>query len=227
MTGRRMRKPPCRFAGPPRRGFRVRLAALAALLTLLACSSGQSAAESDPAATQTPGAAVQTPAGTMAGSDTTGLPETGAGSAATGAVPADCEDLQDAILRVPPTRAALAAEYGAPDSVRSSTEPNRHVAGATDSLFTVHYPGFVADMRTPAGARDMATHVLVESSRYLAFPGIGIGATADRLREVLGEPDDAGSAYVRYQCSDAVEQPVTFRLTAGRVSAIEIHYYVD
>ena len=39
--------------------------------------------------------------------------------------------------------------------------------GAVDSLFSVEYPGFIMEIRTPTGARDMATHVEVEESRQL------------------------------------------------------------
>lgn len=143
------------------------------------------------------------------------------------AVPAGCDDLHYEILQVPPTRQAFAARFGRPDSVISTVEPNRHVLDAVDSLFTVYYPGLIMDIRTPTGARDMATVVRLDDNRYLAYPGIGVGTAASRVREVLGEPHEEGAGYLRYQCSEAVEQPVTFRIAAGRVSAIRIDYYVD
>lgn len=155
-------------------------------------------------------------------------PDSGATSAAadSGAFPEGCEDLHERILAAPPTRAGLAAAFGPPSTVSTDTEPNRHVGSAVDSLFTVSYPGFLVEMRTPDGGRDMATQVEVEDNRYLAFPGIGIGAPAERLEEVLGPATSAGTDRVTYDCGE-VEQPVTFVLRDGRVSRIEISYYVD
>lgn len=189
-----------------------------ALAALTACGgSGQPSLDTQPGGE--PAAGPDTAAGSRAAVDTAG--------AAAGAVPSGCADLHYNILKAVPTRQAFSAEFGQPDSVVSTVEPNRHVPGAIDSLFTVHYPRFVMDIRTPSGGRDMATEVHLEDNRYLAYPGIGIGASAARVREVLGDPHDEGPAFLTYQCSEHVEQPVTFRVADGRVAAIEIAYYVD
>jgi hypothetical protein len=162
--------------------------------------------------------------GSSAGVDT---PVTAEDTVEVGAVPASCEDLHATMLKVAPTRQAFAAEFGAPDSIARSTEPNRHDPAAIDSLFTVYYPRLVLDIRTPAGARDMATHVRVEDNRYLAYPGIGIGAAASRVEEVLGEPRERGPGSLTYQCGMGAEQPVTFSIANGRVGAVDIAWYVD
>lgn len=169
------------------------------------------------------------PRSTAAASDAP-APQNDSGPADPGsgeAVPQSCDNLHESILAAAPTREAFAGAYGPPDTVIATTEPNRHVPGAVDSLFTVAYAGFVMEIRTPAGARDMATHVEVEDNRYLAFPGIGIGAPAERLEDVLGPPTSASAGRVTYDCSEAVEQPVTFVIEDGRVARIEIAYYVD
>lgn len=188
-----------------------------ALAALAACGSGQPALDtrtgSDPAAARADSAV-----GSAVAEDT---------AAPGGAVPPGCADLHYNILKVVPTRQAFSAEFGRPDSVLSSVEPNRHVPDAVDTLFTVHYPGLVMDIRTPPGGRDLATDVHLEDNRYLAYPGIGMGTTAARVREVLGEPHEQGPAFLTYQCSEEVEQPVTFRIAEGRVAAIDISYYVD
>lgn len=148
-------------------------------------------------------------------------------AAADGAVPSSCEDLHATMLKVAPTREAFAAEFGAPDSITRSAEPNRHDPAATDSLFTVYYPQLVLDIRTPAGARDMATHVAVQDNRYLAYPGIGIGAAASKVEETLGAPTERGPGSLTYQCGMGAEQPVTFSIADGRVRAVDIAWYVD
>lgn len=155
------------------------------------------------------------------------VPVTAGDAVEEGAVPASCEDLHATMLRVPPTRQAFAAEFGAPDSIARSAEPNRHDPATVDSLFIVYYPRLVLDIRTPAGARDMATHVRVEDNRYLAYPGIGIGATAREVEEALGEPGARDPGRLIYQCGSGAEQPVMFSIPNGRVRAVEIAWYVD
>ena len=73
----------------------------------------------------------------------------------------------------------------------------------------------------------MATHVRVEDNRYLAYPGIGIGAAALKVEEVLGEPRERGPGRLTYECGMDVAQPVTFSIPDGRVRAVEIAWYVD
>lgn len=140
---------------------------------------------------------------------------------------ADCEALGVRILRLHPTRAALAEAYGPPDSVRATAEPNRHVPGATDSLFAVHYPGLEVHIRTPAGARDLVSDVVVRDGRYIADPRLGPGADAASVRAALGEPGEQADEQWTYECGTHVENPVTFEFRAGRVAAISIGYYVD
>lgn len=187
-----------------------------------ACGAGQPSAGVDDAppatATDSPAADAELP-GTAGAADAPDLdPES---------VPLTCEGLHEQILKVPPTRQAFANEFGPPDSVAATTEPNRHVPGAVDSLFTVYYPGLVLDLRTPTGARDMATHVRLEQDRYLAYPAFGMGTPAGTVEAVLGEPHSRDSGNLKYQCGMGAEQPVTFMIDNGRVTAIEIAFYVD
>ena len=138
-----------------------------------------------------------------------------------------CEGLETSILAVPATRAELRRAYGEPDSIFGTTEPNRHVPGAVDSLFSVYYQGLTAGLRTPSGARDMVEHVTVRDNRFLRYPHIGIGATPSDIVAALGEPTARVSMTLVYDCGDATDQPVTFHLQTARVDSIQIHYYVD
>jgi hypothetical protein len=143
------------------------------------------------------------------------------------ALPDGCEGLEDQILVVQPTRAALHARFGAPDSVIGEAQPNRHVEGVTDSIFTVYYPGLVVNLHMPGGGTDLTVHVDVEHNRYLAFPRIGIGAAADSVMAALGPPTQREPATLIYDCGEAVEQPVRFALSDNRVRRILVDYYVD
>jgi hypothetical protein len=142
-------------------------------------------------------------------------------------LPAGCEGLDEQILAVQPTRAMLQARFGAPDSMIATAQPNRHVEGVTDSLFTIFYNGLTVDVHMPGGGSDMPVHVDVEHNRYVAFPRIGIGAAADSVIAALGPPTRREDAALVYDCGEAVEQPVRFALSGGRVSRITIAYYVD
>lgn len=172
-----------------------------------------------------PAADPRTPAG---GTDSAALTDRAPGALDAGAVePIACEGLESSLLPVPATRAALRDRFGAPDSIRATTEPNRHVAGATDSLFVVYYPGLLISLRTPSGGRDMADRVEVTDGRYVRHAALRIGAPAAQVLAALGTPNTRDATRLVYDCGEGAEQPVTFTLQHGVVAAITIDYYVD
>ena len=191
----------------------MRLSVAALLVAAVACADAQPAGhergEADPVAD-----------GPAASADTARAPSSGADTIS-------CAGLHDRILRVPPTRAAFLSEFGTPDSVTGSSEPNRHVPDAVDSLFVVFYPGLVMNIRTPPNGRDMATGLTIRDNRYLAYPDIGMGTPAARVTATLGTPTRRRDDMLIYDCDAVVEQPVSFRIVDGRVARIEIAYYVD
>jgi hypothetical protein len=137
-----------------------------------------------------------------------------------------CDSLERTILAGPLTRAGLRDRFGAPDSTHAATEPNRHVPGAVDSLFTEFRPGLVGSFRTLAGARDLIAGAEVTGRGYIAHSGLDIGAPEARVVRILGEPSRRSGDALVYECGE-VEQPVTFRLRDGIVTAVTIAYYVD
>jgi hypothetical protein len=159
--------------------------------------------------------------------DGSAAPDDTARSPSSAADAISCAGLHDRLLRVPPTRLAFLAEFGTPDSVTGSIEPNRHVPDAVDSLFVVFYPGLVMNIRTPQGGRDMATGVTIQDNRYLAYPDIGMETPAARVTATLGAPTRRRDDLLIYDCDTVVEQPVAFRIADGRVARIDIAYYVD
>ncbi|HEX6308649.1 MAG TPA: hypothetical protein VFZ69_10705 [Longimicrobiales bacterium] len=161
-----------------------------------------------------------------------GAPDTAAvaapfDSARSLALPDGCDELADHILAVQPTREALLAAFGPPDSSASRTQPNRHTPGVTDTLFDVFYPGLQVGIHTPGGGADLPVRVVVGDNRYLAYPRIGIGAPADSVVAVLGEPAPGEEGVLTYNCTMVVDQPVRFLLAGDRVARITIEYYVD
>src|SRR5690606_26552611 len=141
--------------------------------------------------------------------------------------PIACAGLETSILVVPATRDALRDRFGPADSTRTTTEPNRHMPEATDSLFVVYYPGLVAGLRKPSGGDDMADLVEITDGRYVRHEALRIGASAARVLAALGEPGQRDPSSLVYDCGEGADQPVTFMLRNGAVAAITIDYYVD
>ena len=169
-------------------------------------------------------------AGIPAAGDTAAAHDTAARSPAS-TLSLDCDTLAATLLRTGATRSALAEAYGEPDSVEVTTEPNRHMPDATDSLFVVHYPGLAVTLRAPPSARDLVSAVTVADNRYLAYPSIGMGTREEAVVAALGEPHERtardGMTVLTYACGEEVEQPVTFLVRDDVVVRIEASYYVD
>lgn len=144
-----------------------------------------------------------------------------------GALPATCDDLAAVMLDPVPMRDRLQSRFGPADSLEVTTQPNRHLEGVTDSIFTVHYPGLTVRLHKPGGAEALVSHVTVGDNRYLAFPRIGIGAPEDSVVAALGPPTDRTTHRLTYSCGIGAEQPVHFELDRGRVARVTIDYYVD
>jgi hypothetical protein len=150
-------------------------------------------------------------------------------AAAVDDVPSDltCETFRESVLRSGTDRDALHKSWGPPDSVRASTEPNRHIEGETDSLLVVRYPGLSVSLRMPPSGRELTSHADVRDNRYLRYPAIGIGADTARVIGALGEPARRSADGFVYECGMAAAQPITFVIEDGMVRRIDIAYYVD
>ncbi len=152
---------------------------------------------------------------------------TGCGADDGPSLPVSCDDLATTMLDPVPTRDHLRSRFGPADSIGLTTQPNRHMEGVTDSIFTVHYPGLTVRLHKPGGAEALVSHATVEDNRYLAFPSIGIGAREDSVVAALGPPTDRTTDGLTYSCGIGAEQPVHFELDRRRVVRITIDYYVD
>jgi hypothetical protein len=144
-----------------------------------------------------------------------------------GALPPGCEGLEESIVASVLTRDALQGSFGSPIRMVGTAQPNRHVEGVTDSLFTIEYPGMTVHIHSPGGGGDMATGVEVEDNRYLSYPRIGIGAHEDSVIAALGPPTEHGAEALVYDCGMHTNQPVRFVIHGGRVQRITVDFYVD
>jgi hypothetical protein len=135
---------------------------------------------------------------------------------------------QDGLLVHARTRADFRDQLGEPARVDWQTEPNRHVADATDTVSVLHYPGLRAQVRTAQG-RDLLEQVTVEDNRHLRFDEPAINTSESDLVSLLGEPDRRDTGRLYYECATAPgpEEPVSFRIAERRVRDVTFHHYVD
>lgn len=126
------------------------------------------------------------------------------------------------------TRAALRTGLGPASEESVTTEPNRHIPDAIDSLFTLQWPGLTVNVRTPPAGNDLVERVTVTDDRWLRWTDPGIGDTEARLREILGTPQERQGNVLRYACGmGPVDQPVGFVIADGAIVRIVFDFYVD
>lgn len=162
-----------------------------------------------------------------------GADDQGAGAPATDSPPSagilpgslPCEGLESAVLAAPITRADLRGALGAPDSVAASTEPNRHIPGAVDSLFTLAWPGLDLQLRVPPNGKELPVRLEATTNRALAHPWVGVAP--ERVEAILGPATRRTQESLVYDCGLGASQPVTFRLAGGAVTGVVVSFYVD
>lgn len=206
---------PQRVNSPPPGQLIVNIRLALTTVVMLACSGSG----------DTPNLRSNTPIGSVDAVSLPTVPEPPFDSASLAGL--TCIKLMDSVFLAPSTRAALLQTYGTPDSVNASTEPNRHVAGAIDSLFQVQYSGLTASFRKPAEGSDLITQLEATENRYLRYPSIGIGARGDRLVQVLNDASLVTDDRVEYNCGMGADEPVTFWLVRGQIRRVSKSYYVD
>lgn len=136
--------------------------------------------------------------------------------------------IEEALAVTGTGRDDIRAQLGEPTEVSATTEPNRHIPDATDSLFTVTYPGIVFSLRKPPEGGDLLERAHVTDNAHLLWTDPGIGASAERVIEVLGEPAEREPDLLHYACgSGPVNEPAFFVLRDSVVQAVIFDFYVD
>lgn len=88
--------------------------------------------------------------------------------------------------------ATIRARLGQPVDADTSLQPNRHVPEATDSLFTLEYPGLTFELNRPGPVEgDLLTSVAISSPERELPGGFRVGGTTRAgLIDRLGEPGE-------------------------------------
>lgn len=135
--------------------------------------------------------------------------------------------VRSALIAPARTRAGLRAQLGEPDSIVHQVVPNRHVPGAVDTLFTVHYPTLLVGLHRPGPGGELLSAVTVFSNEHLQWAVIG--AEGVQIEREFGPPDRRNDDGIGYDCRTCIagNDPVEFVLTDGRVRAVRFNFYVD
>jgi hypothetical protein len=125
------------------------------------------------------------------------------------------------------TRATLRVELGAPTELHASEVTN--YGGVRDSTFRMHYEGLVISLHKPAGGSEMVDAVRVLDGRYLRYPDLGPGSSAEAVLQRLGAPAQHEPNALVYIChaAPARDDPVTFRLANDTVAEVIFTYFMD
>lgn len=130
------------------------------------------------------------------------------------------------------SRSDITARLGVPDSVRAMTVSNRHDPTVTDSVFTLFYDGIAAVVyRAGYDGKEILAAVEISDGRHLPEDApFGIGASAAEVVALLGEPDSAAADLLEFTCEECMiagHETVRFALRGGRVTRIELQYWID
>lgn len=122
---------------------------------------------------------------------------------------------------------------GAPASVDTSLEPNRHVRDAIDSLFVLRYDGLTFELNRPGPVDgEFLTSVAMTTADRELPGGVRIGATtrAD-LADDLGAPASTRSrgdtVVLSYAPTGAADRFVEFHLAGDTLRRVRWVPYVD
>jgi hypothetical protein len=96
----------------------------------------------------------------------------------------------------------------------------------------VFYPGLRLHYWVVAAAqteRDIILEIDVSDNRYLKYPRLGIGASADALVSAFGERGEPTEDGYRYSCALHVMSgaDMDFHFSGDRVKLIGYRYYAD
>lgn len=137
-----------------------------------------------------------------------------------------CADLPRSLFITELGTTALRREFGAPDSVPTVVLPSERDEAVHDTFFAIYYPGLAVSGELVGGGRELIWGAVVSSNRYLRYPEIGIGASAELVTRVLGRPSEAEGDNLVYDCGTGPDEPVTFYIRDGTVERIEVSYYI-
>jgi hypothetical protein len=134
---------------------------------------------------------------------------------------------REALLVEGETRQDLQGELGEPAEAQVTTEPNRHVPHATDTLTVLRFDAVEAQIRTAMGS-DLLERITVLGNRHLRYAP-AIGTSQDELLALFGEPDRREADRLEYLCAPEPmpDVPVSFTVRQGEVREVTFHRYVD
>jgi hypothetical protein len=144
-----------------------------------------------------------------------------------------CGDLAENGLKIPNTkRSAVTAQVGRPDSTRTQPTPNPYTTGQIDSVVDVFYPGLRLHyivLGKQTGETDILLRAHVSENRFLKYPALGVGASAEAIVRALGKPEGRTTDTLSYTCALHIMSGSTvyFHLERDHVTVVEYTFEAD
>jgi len=81
----------------------------------------------------------------------------------------------------------------------------------------------------PTGETDILLEADVSDNRFLKYPALGVGATADAIVTALGKPEERTNEFLTYSCALHIMSGSTvhFQLESDRVKLVRYTFEAD
>jgi hypothetical protein len=125
-------------------------------------------------------------------------------------------------------KAEIIRNLGRPVRIDTQAVANRHRPEVEDTTYTLVYDGLeVCIYDATQAAKEILTRLTLTDPRYPTRWDLGVGASAERVVRVLGEPGRRSEDKLIYEAGEPVPDQLTFFLEGGSVKKVEWHFYID
>jgi hypothetical protein len=126
------------------------------------------------------------------------------------------------------TLAEISKNLGSPLKKTVEERQNVHNKNQTDAIYKLFYGGLYLEVYHVTDLnRDLVLLLEVTGDRYPVALGLGVGAKKEKVRSVLGRPNEEKPEQWRYFASDLVMGAIEFGFQNESVSSIRWYYSVD
>ena len=126
------------------------------------------------------------------------------------------------------TRKEIIQNIGIPVNVESQTVKNRHQPDVMDTVYRLDFDGLTVNIYDAAG-KEIILYQKVSSSKYPVKYGLNVGVSKEKIREILGSPQEVHHDKVIYAYMDdwGYETIIVFSIDENKITAIEWNFPID
>jgi hypothetical protein len=135
---------------------------------------------------------------------------------------------QGPLFAIGDSLAEIAKNLGQPLKQTVEERQNIHNKNQTDKIYKLFYGGLYLEIyHVTEMNKDIPMVLEVTGDKYPIAFGLGVGAKRDKVRAVLGRPNDEKPALWRYFASDLVMGAFEFAFQGDSVVSIKWYYSID